>query len=160
MSKQLKVGDKAPAFALPDQDGKMVDVGAMIGTKALVVYFYPKDFTAGCTMEAHEFRDLHEQLKSNGAEVIGVSADPVESHKRFIEENKLPFMILSDSENKARDMFGAWDIGGMPGRVTYLIDKQGVIRMVFSSQIQPKKHAKEALKVLNEINQEVVRSSA
>ncbi len=160
MANQLKVGDKAPEFALLDQDGKMVDVGKMIGSKALVVYFYPKDFTTGCTMEAHEFRDLHEDLKNHGAEVIGVSADPVESHKKFIEENSLPFMILSDPENKARDLFGAWDSLGTPGRVTYLIDREGVIRMVFSSQIHPKKHAKEALKVLNEINEVKVRSPA
>ena len=139
-------------FALPDQNGKMVDVGAMIGKKALVVYFYPKDFTSGCTMEAHEFREMHEEFLKNGAEVIGISSDDVETHKRFAEEHKLPFTLLSDADEKVRDMYGAWGIGRTPGRITFLIDKQGIIRMVFSSQIQPRKHISEALRVLSEIN--------
>ena len=154
MSKALTVGTKAPVFSLLDQNGQMVDVGGLIGKKALVVYFYPKDFTSGCTMEAHEFREMHEEFKKNGAEVIGVSSDSVESHKKFAEEHSLPFTLLSDPENKVRDMYGAWSIGKTPGRVTYLIDKQGVIRMVFSSQIQPRKHISEALRVLEEINKE------
>jgi peroxiredoxin Q/BCP len=152
MSKALKVGTKAPVFALPDQNGNIVDIGSMIGKKALVVYFYPKDFTSGCTMEAHEFREMHEEFLKNGAEVIGVSSDDVESHKRFADEHQLPFTLLSDQDEKVRDMYGAWGIGRTPGRVTFLIDKQGIIRMVFSSQIQPRKHISEALRVLAEIN--------
>lgn len=152
MSKMLKVGDKAPTFTLLDQDGNAVDVGSMIGKKALVIYFYPKDFTTGCTMEAHEFRDMHEQFLANGAEVIGVSADDVKTHKEFAVEHELPFKLLADTENKVRDMYGAWGLAHTPGRVTFLIDRQGVIRMVFSSQMQPKKHIEEGLRVLKEIN--------
>lgn len=152
MSATLQVNAKAPTFSLLDQDGKMVDVGELIGKKALVVYFYPKDFTTGCTMEAHEFREMHEEFLKNGAEVIGVSSDSVDSHKRFAEEHKLPFRLLSDPENKIRDMYGAWGHGHTPGRVTYLIDKRGIIRMVFTSQIQPRKHISESLRVLTEIN--------
>ncbi|MEM0448261.1 MAG: peroxiredoxin [Methanomassiliicoccales archaeon] len=152
MSKTLRVGDKAPTFILPDQDGNMVDLGQIIGRKAVVLYFYPKDFTSGCTMEAREFRDMHEQFQKEGAEVIGVSADDVATHKQFALEHELPFKLLSDTENKVRDMYGAWGLAHTPGRVTFLIDKQGVIRMVFSSQMQPRKHIEEGLRTLREIN--------
>ncbi len=158
MSKNLKVGAVAPLFSLLDQDGKEVDIGKLVGKKALVVYFYPKDFTTGCTMEAHEFREMHEEFQKNGAEVIGISSDDVASHKRFAEEHQLPFTLLSDPDNRVRDMYGAWGTAGTPGRVTYLIDRQGVIRMVFSSQVQPRKHISEALRVLEEINKQPVLS--
>lgn len=158
MTKNLKVGTVAPVFSLLDQEGREVDVGKLIGKKALVVYFYPKDFTTGCTMEAHEFREMHEEFLKKGAEVIGVSSDDVASHKRFAEEHQLPFTLLSDPDNKVRDMYGAWGTAGTPGRVTYLIDRQGVIRMVFSSQIQPRKHISEALRVLEEINKQPILS--
>jgi len=152
MSKTLQVGDKAPKFALQDQDGNLVDVASIIGKKALVLYFYPKDFTSGCTMEAREFRDMHEQFQSNGAEVIGVSADDVKTHKEFAVEHELPFKLLADTENKVRDMYGAWGLAHTAGRITFLIDRQGIVRMVFSSQLQPKKHIEEGLRVLKEIN--------
>jgi len=152
MSKMLQVGDKAPTFSLPDQDGNMVDIASIIGTKAMVLYFYPKDFTSGCTMEAREFRDMHEQFLANGAEVFGVSQDDVKTHKEFAIEHELPFKLLADTENKVRDMYGAWGLAHTAGRVTFLIDKQGIIRMVFSSQLQPKKHIEEGLRILKEIN--------
>lgn len=152
MSKTLQVGDKAPVFQLPDQDGNMVNIGDVIGKKALVLYFYPKDFTSGCTMEAHEFRDMHEQFQAGGAEVIGVSSDDVPTHKKFAVEHELPFKLLSDTDNKVRDIYGAWGLAHTPGRITFLIDKTGTIRMVFSSQMQPKKHIEEGLKALAEIN--------
>jgi peroxiredoxin Q/BCP len=152
MSKTLQVGDKAPAFALQDQDGNVVDVASIIGKKALVLYFYPKDFTSGCTMEAREFRDMHEQFQSNGAEVIGVSADDVKTHKEFSVEHELPFKLLADTENKVRDMYGAWGLAHTAGRITFLIDRQGIVRMVFSSQLQPKKHIEEGLRILKQIN--------
>ena len=148
------MGDKAPGFSLQDQDGNTVDIGEMIGKKALVVYFYPKDFTAGCTLEAHEFREMHEEFQTNGAELFGISSDDMGTHQRFREENKLPFTLLSDPGDRVRDLYGAWGAGRSPGRVTYLIDKKGVIRMVFSSVVQPKKHSHEAMRVLEEINRE------
>jgi peroxiredoxin Q/BCP len=152
MSKMLSVGDKAPVFKLPDQDGDMVDLAELIGKKAIVLYFYPKDFTSGCTMEAHEFRDMHEQFQGGGAVVLGVSADDVATHKQFAVEHELPFRLLSDVDDKVRDIYGAWGLAHTPGRVTFLIDKNGMIRMVFSSQLQPKKHIEEGLRVLADIN--------
>ncbi|WP_019178665.1 peroxiredoxin [Methanomassiliicoccus luminyensis] len=154
LNRMLQVGDKAPGFSLQDQDGNTVDIGEMIGKKALVVYFYPKDFTAGCTLEAHEFREMHEEFQKNGAEIFGISSDDMGTHQRFREENKLPFTLLSDPGDRVRDLYGAWGAGRSPGRVTYLIDKKGVIRMVFSSVVQPKKHSHEAMRVLEEINRE------
>jgi len=148
----LSVGDKAPVFKLPDQDGDMVDLAELIGKKAIVLYFYPKDFTSGCTMEAHEFRDMHEQFQGGGAVVLGVSADDVATHKQFAVEHELPFRLLSDVDDKVRDIYGAWGLAHTPGRVTFLIDKNGMIRMVFSSQLQPKKHIEEGLRVLADIN--------
>lgn len=152
MSKMLSVGDKAPVFKLPDQDGDIMDLAELIGKKAIVLYFYPKDFTSGCTMEAHEFRDMHEQFQGGGAVVLGVSADDVATHKQFAVEHELPFKLLSDVGDKVRDIYGAWGLAHTPGRVTFLIDKNGIIRMVFSSQLQPKKHIEEGLRVLAEIN--------
>jgi len=152
MSKMLSVGDKAPIFSLPDQDGVMMDLAELIGKKAIVLYFYPKDFTSGCTMEAHEFRDMHEQFQGGGAVVLGVSVDDMATHKQFAVEHELPFRLLSDVDDKVRDIYGAWGLAHTPGRVTFLIDKKGTIRMVFSSQLQPKKHIEEGLRVLAEIN--------
>jgi len=148
----LSVGDKAPVFKLPDQDGDIIDLAELIGKKAIVLYFYPKDFTSGCTMEAHEFRDMHEQFQGGGAVVLGVSADDVATHKQFAVEHELPFRLLSDVDDKVRDIYGAWGSAHTPGRVTFLIDKNGMIRMVFSSQLQPKKHIEEGLTVLADIN--------
>jgi len=150
MSK-IKVGDRAPLFKLKDQDGQEVDLGDRIGKGAVVLYFYPKDFSTGCTMEAHEFREMHEEFQRHGADVIGVSGDDVASHKRFAEEHQLPFTLLSDPGDEVRELYGAWSVARTPGRVTYLIDRQGVVRMVFSSQVQPRKHIAEALKVLEDI---------
>jgi peroxiredoxin Q/BCP len=150
-AKKIKEGDKMPLFSLPDQDGSIVNMADKIGKTALVIYFYPKDFTSGCTMEAHEFREMHEEFQKNGAEVYGISNDSVESHKNFATEHELPFRLLSDADNKVRDMFGAWSMGGIPGRITYLVDGKGVVRMVFSSMTQPKKHIEEGLKALRAI---------
>lgn len=154
MSTKIKVGDRAPTFRLPDQEGKEVDLAERVGKGPVVLYFYPKDFTTGCTMEAREFRVMHEELRRRGADVIGVSSDDVETHHRFAEENELPFTLLSDVDDEARDMYGARTALGMPDRITYLIDRQGIVRMVFSSQMQPRKHAAEALRALEELSTE------
>ncbi len=147
----LKESDKVPAFKLPDQDGKEVDMAERIGKQPLVIYFYPKDFTSGCTMEAHAFREMYEAFQKEGAEVFGISNDSVESHKKFQVEHELPFKLLSDKDNKVREMFGAFGIGHSVGRVTYVVDKKGVIRMVFSSQIQPKKHVEQSIAKVREM---------
>jgi peroxiredoxin Q/BCP len=150
--KSLKEGDKAPLFKLLDQNGKEIDMAEHIGKKVLVIYFYPKDFTSGCTMEAHAFREMHEEFQKEGAEVFGISGDSVESHKKFALEHELPFTLLSDPGNKVRDMFGAYGLAHVVGRVTYVVDKNGIIRMVFSTNFQPKQHVEESIKKVKELS--------
>jgi peroxiredoxin Q/BCP len=144
----------APVFKLPDQDGKEVDMAEHIGKKVLVIYFYPKDFTSGCTMEARAFREMHEAFQKEGAEVFGISGDSVESHKKFALEHELPFSLLSDKGNKVREMYGAYGIAHTNGRVTYVVDKKGVIKMVFSSNVQPKKHVEQSINAVRELAKE------
>lgn len=144
----------APAFKLPDQDGKEVDMAEHIGKKVVVIYFYPKDFTSGCTMEARAFREMHEAFQKEGAEIFGISGDSVESHKKFAIEHELPFTLLSDKGNKVREIYGAYGIAHTNGRVTYVVDKKGVIKMVFSSNVQPKQHVEQSIKAVRELAQE------
>jgi len=152
---RVKVGDKAPDFMLPDQSGAMISPKDFIGKKVVVLYFYPRDFSTGCTAEACAFRDSYEVFKDEGAEVIGVSSQSVDSHKRFALANTLPFILLSDEEDKVRKLYGAQStLGLFPGRVTYIIDKKGIVRHVFSSQLNPTKHVEEALRILKEISEE------
>jgi peroxiredoxin Q/BCP len=150
--KKINVGDQAPDFTLPDQDGKKMSLNNLIGKKAIVLYFYPKDNSPGCTSQACTFRDQYEIFKDHGAEVIGVSSDSVESHKQFQLKYNLPFTILSDTNGKARKLYGiSSTLGLIPGRVTYIIDKKGIVRYIFSSQIHAKAHVDNALQVLLEI---------
>src|SRR5512136_503999 len=120
---KLKVGDKAPGFSLPNQSGEMVNLRDFAGKKIVVLYFYPKDFSSGCTTEACAFRDSYEVFKEVGAEVIGVSSQSVDSHRRFALANMLPFTLLSDENGKVRELYGATSAFGlMAGRVTFVID--------------------------------------
>ncbi len=152
-SDAIKVGDKAPDFSLPAQDGQNVSLKDYAGKKAVVLYFYPKDNTPVCTKEACSFRDRYEVFGKKDTEVIGVSADSVESHKDFASAQHLPFKLLSDKDNSVRKAYGvASTMGVMPGRVTYVIDKQGIVRLVFNSQLDAQKHVDEALKVLDQAN--------
>jgi peroxiredoxin Q/BCP len=152
---KVNVGDKAPDFTLDSQTGENVTLSDFFGKKNLVLYFYPKDETPGCTREACTFRDSYELFTDLGAEVIGVSADTVESHKAFAEHHNLPFTLLSDLDNNVRKLYGATStLGFIPGRVTFVIDKKGIVRHVFSSQLQPEKHIEEAKEVLKRINEE------
>ena len=143
------VGSKAPDFTLPSQSGEMVSLKEFLDEKLVILYFYPKDDTPGCTKEACAFRDEHEEFGKLDAEVIGVSSDSVESHKRFAEKHNLSFTLLSDEGGKVRRMYGVPNTFGIfPGRVTYIIDEAGVVRHVFSSQIGAVKHVEGALKSL------------
>jgi peroxiredoxin Q/BCP len=152
---RVKVGDSAPDFALPNQSGEMISLKDMIGKKIIVLYFYPRDFSLGCTAEACAFRDSYEVFKEAGAEVVGVSSQSVDSHKRFATANALPFILLSDEDGKVRKLYGASSTFGlMPGRVTYVIDKKGIIRHVFSSQLSPTKHIEEALRIIKDIGKD------
>lgn len=147
--KKVEVGAQAPDFTLPDQKGQPVSLGEFKGRKAVVLYFYPRDNTPGCTAEACAFRDSYEVFKDAGAEVVGISSDSADSHEGFAARYKLPFVLLSDTGGKVRKLYGVSStLGLLPGRVTYVIDKEGVVRHVFNSQFAATKHVEEALKIL------------
>jgi thioredoxin-dependent peroxiredoxin len=148
----IKVGDKAPDFSLPSQMGDNVTLSEFFGKKNVVLYFYPKDETPGCISEACTFRDSYEELTNLGAEVLGVSGQSVASHKSFATHYGLPFILLSDEDNKVRKLYGVPSTMGLiPGRVTYIIDKQGVVRHIFSSQTQAPRHVEEAKSALRQL---------
>jgi peroxiredoxin Q/BCP len=150
---RIKVGDSAPDFTLPNQSGETVSLKGIIGKKIIVLYFYPRDFSTGCTAEACAFRDSYAVFKDAGAEVIGVSSQSVDSHKKFASANTLPFILLSDEDGKVRKLYGASSAFGLiAGRITYIIDKEGIVRHVFSSQLNPTKHIEEALRIVKEIS--------
>jgi peroxiredoxin Q/BCP len=151
----VKVGDKAPDFTLPSQMGDNVTLSEFFGKKNIVLYFYPKDESPGCTREACTFRDSYEELTNLGAEVIGISGQSVESHKTFATHYGLPFILLSDEDNKVPKLYGVpSSMGILPGRVTYIIDKQGVVRHIFNSQTQTQQHVEEAKITLKELEKE------
>jgi peroxiredoxin Q/BCP len=153
MAKKLSVGDKAPDFVLPTQSGGVVSLHDFAGSKNVVLYFYPKDFTRGCTTEALAFGENYAELKKLDAEVIGVSSDSVESHRGFAVKCNVSFIMASDEGGKVRDEYGVPStLGLIPGRVTYIIDKQGVVRHLFSSQMNPKRHVGEALEALQRLS--------
>ena len=146
---KVQVGDKAPNFTLPNNAGAQVSLSDFLGKKDIVLYFYPKDNTPGCTNEACAFRDSYEVFKEAGAEVIGISSDSAETHEQFAKRHRLPFVLLSDAGGAIRKQYGVpTTLGLLPGRVTYIIDKQGTVRYIFSSQFTPEKHVSEALKTL------------
>lgn len=151
---KVQVGDHAPAFSLPTQSGATVSLADFLG-KTVVLYFYPKDNTAGCTAEACSFRDNYEVFKEAGAEVIGVSSDSETSHQQFASKYRLPFLLLSDKHGTLRKQYGVpATLGILPGRVTYVIDKQGVVRHIFNDMLNAQKHISEALKVVQSIASE------
>ncbi|MDP5171896.1 MAG: peroxiredoxin [Bacteroidia bacterium] len=145
-----QIGTAAPHFSLPNQDGEIVNITDFIGKKHVVLYFYPKDETPGCTKEACGFRDSYEDFVAAGAEVIGVSADSIKSHQQFASSRRLPFHLLSDPNSKAADSYGVKKslFGLLPGRETFLIDKDGIVRYHFASQLQIGPHISEALMLL------------
>lgn len=147
---KLHIGDSAPAFSLPNQDNKTISLSDYLGKQHMVVYFYPKDETPGCTKEACGFRDSYEAFTEAGAEVIGISADSVNSHNSFASRRRLPFQLLSDPDNSTSKAFGVEKsgFGLFPGRETFVIDKEGIIRMRFASAININKHINSALKVI------------
>jgi peroxiredoxin Q/BCP len=149
---ELKVGDKIPNFKAKDTNGNDFDSQELIGQKPLVIYFYPKDNTPGCTVQACSFRDQYEDFKDLGAEVIGISSDSVASHQEFTKQYKLPFILLSDLDKKIRNLFGVSSglFGILPGRVTYVADKAGTIIMVFDSMMA-KRHIPKALEAIRKL---------
>lgn len=151
----LEENSKAPDFTAIDQNGEKIKLSSFKGKKNIVLYFYPKDMTPGCTTEACEFRDSLPQFK--GTEIIGVSADPVERHRKFIEKYELPFTLLSDSDKKVATLYGVWQEKSLYGkkfmgivRSTFVIDKTGVIRKIFP-KVKVKGHVAEVLEAIKEL---------
>ena len=148
----IRVGDEAPDFVLPDRTGKMVRLSEFRGQKAVVLYFYPKDDTPGCTKESCAFRDGYQDFQDAGAEVIGVSSDSAESHGKFAAKHRLPFTLLADQGGQVRKRYGVpATLGLLPGRVTFVIDRSGVVRHVFNSQFQATQLVSEALEALRRL---------
>ena len=143
-------GEKAPEFTLEADYGRQVSLKDYLGKK-VVLYFYPKDNTPGCTTEAVEFRDVAEEFKKQGAVIVGVSKDSVESHKKFKEKHDLPFTLLSDPEGKVLDLYGVWKKKSLYGRTfmgtertTFLIDEKGIVAKIYR-KVKAKGHAQTCL---------------
>jgi len=152
----LKIGDKAPAFKLKNQDGELISLSDL-KEKPVVLYFYPKDDTPGCTKEACNFRDEFPKFGKMKAEIIGISADSVESHKKFAEKYKLPFNLLSDEKKEVIEKYGVWQQKSMYGkkymgivRTTFIIDASGKIRNIFP-KVKVDEHNKEVMEALKEL---------
>jgi peroxiredoxin Q/BCP len=152
---KLSIGDQIPYFELVNQHGETVKSTDLTG-KPLVIYFYPKDDTPGCTVEACSFRDSYEDFLEMGASVVGISSDTIVSHKKFAEKYRLPFVLLSDSNGAVRKSFSVPRsfLGLLPGRVTYIFDKEGNLRHIFDSQLNLNGHINTALKQLKTITGE------
>ncbi|KAJ6699050.1 THIOREDOXIN-DEPENDENT PEROXIDE REDUCTASE [Salix purpurea] len=149
---KVNKGQVPPSFTLKDQDGKTLSLAKFKG-KPVIVYFYPADETPGCTKQACAFRDSYEKFKKAGAEVVGISGDDPSSHKAFAKKYRLPFTLLSDEGNKIRKEWGvpADLFGTLPGRQTYVLDKKGVVQLIYNNQFQPEKHVDETLKLLQSL---------
>ncbi len=159
MSEWIEEGKKAPAFTLATDDGKKVKLSDLLGSP-VVLYFYPKDDTPGCTKEACAFRDRKAELAAMGAVVMGVSADTVESHAKFRDKYELNFPLLADADHKISEKYGAWREKNMYGkksmgiqRSTFLIDLSGKVAKVWK-RVQVDGHDTEVLKALRELTQE------
>ncbi len=146
----LKVGDKAPEFTVNDQDGEPVKLSGLRGSK-VVLYFYPRDMTPGCTAEACNLRDNYSTLKKKGYEILGVSTDSEKSHRKFIDKEKLPFRLLADTEKTIHNAYGTWVEKSMYGRkymgtarVTFVIDEKGIITDIIN-KVDTKNHVSQIL---------------
>lgn len=145
-----KIGDKCPTFTTQLSDGKSFDLNELIGKKNLVIYFYPKDFTPGCTKEACAFRDNYEAFQELNCEVIGISGDSGDSHDQFAEKYELPYILVPDNDKKIQKLFGVPKslFGLIPGRVTYIIDMKGIVRGVYNSLNDPFGHIQKGLELV------------
>jgi peroxiredoxin Q/BCP len=151
MMEKLKVGDKAPDFTLMDERGLPVSLKDFLGKHLVVLYFYPKDFTPGCTAEACSFRDDYKAYEERGAVVVGVSLDSVESHAKFSEHHSLPFTLLSDNRKEVAKAYGVLGTGGfLAKRVTFIIDRNGSIAGIFP-KVDVKQHSQEVLEALDKL---------
>lgn len=149
----LKIGDKIPVFTLKDQNGRDFNSIDFIGHSSFVIFFYPKDFTPGCIKEVCSFRDAYQDFKDLGSEVIGISSDSEKMHKKFAQSYNLPFILLSDSRNVVRNLFGVKNnfLGLLPGRETYVFNKEGFVEFIFNS-MKSTLHIEKALSIIKSIN--------
>ncbi|XP_026431322.1 peroxiredoxin Q, chloroplastic-like [Papaver somniferum] len=152
ISAKVNKGSVPPAFTLKDQDNKPVSLSKFKG-KPVVLYFYPADETPGCTKQACAFRDSYEKFKKAGAQVVGISGDSPDSHKAFAKKFRLPYTLLSDEGNKIRKEWGVPSdlFGTLPGRQTYVLDKNLTVQYIYNNQFQPEKHIDETLKILQSL---------
>lgn len=148
----LQKGDGVPSIILKDQEGESFNLNSYKSKKAVIIYFYPKNFTRGCTLQACEFRDKYQDFKDLGAEVIAISSDSEASHSRFVEKYNLPFTFLSDSDKVARKAFGVKSslLGLVPGRETFVFDKEGKLQMRYNN-LNSAQHTTKALKMIREL---------
>lgn len=151
---EIKIGDSIPAIVLKDQNGDLFNLQARTAGKNVVLFFYPKDDSPGCTAQACSFRDQFQDFADANAVVIGISGQSVESHKKFAEKHRLTYTLLSDDGNRIRKKFGVPTnfFGLLPGRVTYVIDKTGKVVYIFNSQTQVNQHVEKTLSILKEMN--------
>lgn len=151
MAAKIGVGAAAPGFTLRSQSGDEVSLASFRGNKRVVLFFYPKDETPGCTAEACSFRDEYDAFVEAGAEVIGISSDTADSHAKFASNHRLQMTLLSDPSGKVAAAYGVERslFGLLAGRVTFVIDREGVVRHVFDSQLRATAHVKEALGALS-----------
>jgi len=148
------VGDQAPDFTLPAGDGPPVRLSELLSRKVVVLYFYPQDETPGCTVESCAFRDAYDDFRAAGAEVVGVSRDDGASHRKFAAHHRLPFLLLSDPEGRVHDLYGIRTrLRFLRDRVTFVIDRSGIVRHVFTSMIDMQGHVKKALPIVRELAQ-------
>ena len=150
MNNAIQIGDKCPNFSLPNQSGEEITLSDYLGKQKLVLFFYPKDDTPGCTKEACEFRDRYSEFLELGCVVFGISSDSESSHIGFIEKHSLPYSLLADKDKTVRKLFGVPGnlFGLIPGRVTYIIDENGILIGIFNSQLDPIGHIDAAIKLL------------
>jgi peroxiredoxin Q/BCP len=153
---KVQVGDLAPDFSLPDPSNNLVHFADLVKQNIVVLYFYPKDFSMGCTAEACTFRDNYEAFQQAGVTVVGLSSDSVESHQAFVQRHHLPFLLLSDVDGSVQKTYGVQGLFAdfFPGRITYIIDRRGIVRNVFSSRVNMRAHVSSALKIVKSLQNE------
>ena len=147
--KKIRIGDRAPDFSATTQDGSTIQLSDFLEKQAVVLFFYPRDGTRFCTKEACSFRDSYQKFIDAGAAVVGVSSDSAESHRDFAHQHNLPFPLISDADGALRKAFGVpRTLGLFPGRVTYVFDRTGIVRLIFSAQLATEEHVRQALRAV------------
>jgi peroxiredoxin Q/BCP len=158
----LAIGDTAPAIDAPGQDGTPFLLGALRGRSAVVLSFYPKDFSAGCTKQLCSYRDSHEEIAALGGVLVGISPDPASSHRGFAAQHRLPFPLLSDPDRSIARRYGVLRWGGLlpvNKRVTYVVDRRGIIRAVIHKELNVEGHLEGILEALRKLQEEEGREA-